>query len=149
MGPDAFWRRKSLSEMSWTEWEAVCDGCARCCLRKLESPGGEEVHYTCVACRLLDIENCRCTAYRDRTEAEPGCLRLTLKDETPFSWLPKSCAYRRLYERKDLPPWHPLITGDPESVHRAGISMRHRAVPETEVAVEADDMERYIIDIDC
>lgn len=147
MTQDPFWRYTPLSEMSWRQWEMLCDGCGRCCLRKLEHARTGEVVYTSIACRLLDIERCRCTDYSGRTEAGVGCLRLSPGDAGPFSWLPRSCAYRILYEGGDLPSWHPLITGDPESVHKAGMSVRHCAV--AEVRLKNFDLERYIIDIDC
>jgi hypothetical protein len=132
---DQFWKRKPLSEMSPTEWESLCDGCALCCMHKLEDEDSGEIFYTDIACRLLDIETCRCTNYKARAKLVADCLVLSVDQPESFQWLPASCAYRRLSEGKGLPDWHPLISGQPDSVHDAGISMRGRAVREQ----DADD----------
>ncbi len=129
---DEFWKRKSLSEMSRAEWESLCDGCALCCLQKLQDEETEDVYYTDIACKLLDTSTCRCTNYAARTRLVSSCLKLSVDEPEAFAWLPSSCAYRRLAEGKDLPGWHPLITGDDESVHDAGISARGKAVSESE-----------------
>lgn len=129
---DEFWKRKSLSDMSQDEWESLCDGCALCCLQKLQDEETGDVYYTDIACKLLDVDTCRCTNYAARARLVTSCLVLTTDDPETFEWLPGSCAYRRLSEGKDLPEWHPLLTGDPESVHDAGVSLRGKAVSETE-----------------
>lgn len=139
----AFWREKSLGEMTRREWESLCDGCGKCCLHKLEDEDTGEVYYTEVACRELDSHSCQCRSYTERTRKVPDCLVLGPEDVDQFHWLPASCAYRRLAEGRDLPDWHPLLTGDPESVHRAGASVRGRTVAETEVA--EGDLEDYIV----
>jgi len=132
---DEYWKRKSLSEMSTEEWEGLCDGCALCCMHKVEDEDTGDVFYTDIACRLLDLDTCRCTDYSNRASIVAECFVLSPDKPEMFEWLPASCAYRRLANGQDLPEWHPLITGDPESVHEAGISIKGKAVSENETSL--------------
>lgn len=125
-----FWRRKTLAEMTPAEWESLCDGCGKCCLHKLEDEDTGEIAYTNVACRLLDLGTCRCSRYAERKRLVPDCVRLDPGNVGALKWMPSSCAYRLLAEGKELPDWHPLVSGDPDSVHRAGVSVRGRCIPE-------------------
>ena len=131
-----FWKRKTLDEMSGAEWESLCDGCARCCLNKLEDIDTGEIFWTDVACTLLDGESCRCSDYRHRRRKVPDCVKLTPQSVRTLSWLPPTCAYRLLAEGRDLYWWHPLVSGDPSSVHAAGISVRGKTVSEDDYPLE-------------
>jgi uncharacterized cysteine cluster protein YcgN (CxxCxxCC family) len=132
-----FWRTKPLDAMTLPEWESLCDGCARCCLVKLEDEDTGEVAYTDVGCTLLDAQSCRCRDYANRETRVPDCVRLTPAVIGSLSWLPQTCAYRLLSEGHDLYWWHPLVSGDPATVHAAGISVRDRvAGPEEEFTVQ-------------
>ena len=134
-----FWKRKSLAEMTDSEWESLCDGCGRCCLVKLEDEDDGSIYFTDVGCRLLDGTSCHCGDYAHRTEKVEDCVRLTPQNIATLNWLPPTCGYRLLSEGRDLYWWHPLVSGDPDSVHEAGISVRGRvsadedSVPETEL----------------
>lgn len=126
-----FWRAKSLDEMTTAEWESLCDGCARCCLIKLEDVDTGELAFTDIACRLLDLDKCTCTDYANRTTRVPDCAQVTPELARTANWLPSTCAYRLLAEGKDLYWWHPLVSGDRETVHQAGMSVRHRVLHES------------------
>ena len=138
-----FWESKTLRQMSSEEWESLCDGCARCCLHKLEDEESEEVFYTDVACQYLEQDACRCTEYQDRNRLVPNCVWLTPDDVDTFHWLPTTCAYRLIAEGQALPSWHPLVSGRAESVHEAGISVAGRCV--SEAFVHDEDFEDRII----
>jgi uncharacterized cysteine cluster protein YcgN (CxxCxxCC family) len=123
-----FWRVKTLDEMDRNEWESLCDGCARCCLVKLEDEDTGAIHFTDIGCRLLDAKTCRCRDYTRRNRRVPDCVRLTPSEVRALTWLPVTCAYRLVAEGKDLPDWHPLVSGSSDSVHDAGVSVRGRVV---------------------
>jgi uncharacterized cysteine cluster protein YcgN (CxxCxxCC family) len=141
---DEFWKTTALSEMSAAQWESLCDGCAQCCLAKVEDVDTGAVHYTDVVCRYLDERKCRCTAYSERTQLVPDCVRLTPENLGELSWMPETCAYRLLWEGKPLPQWHPLVSGSDQSVHEAGISVRGHCI--SEAFVHEDDLVQRIID---
>lgn len=130
MDDKPFWRAKTLEEMDGAEWESLCDGCGRCCLNKLEDSDSGEIAWTDVACRLLDGETCRCSNYPDRQSHVPDCIPLNPETVRSLAWLPPTCAYRIVGEGGHLYWWHPLVSGDPDSVHQAGISVRGRTVSE-------------------
>lgn len=144
-GKSPFWRKKTLEQMSRDEWESLCDGCGRCCLLKLEDEGSGEIAYTDIHCRLFDPETCRCGNYALRKQLVKGCVILTPETiEDDKEWMPSTCAYRLLAEGKDLPSWHPLVSGRAESVVEAGISVQGLSVPEYEV--DEDFYEDRIIE---
>ena len=138
-----FWEEKSLAEMTRDEWESLCDGCARCCLHKLEDEDPGEVFYTDVVCQYLEQSSCRCQEYQQRNILVPNCVWLKPEDVEAFHWLPNTCAYRLVAEGQPLAPWHPLISGSRSSVLEAGIAVTHRCISETRVAEE--DFEDRII----
>jgi uncharacterized protein len=141
---EPFWRVKSLESMTPAEWESLCDGCGRCCLVKLEDEETGSIHYTDVGCTLLDGAACRCRNYENRQGKVPDCVRLTPEAVRTLSWLPPTCAYRLLAEGRDLYWWHPLVSGDPETVHAAGISVRARvAGPEEDFSLQ-DLLDRVV-----
>jgi uncharacterized cysteine cluster protein YcgN (CxxCxxCC family) len=135
-----FWKRKHLGEMTRAEWESLCDGCGKCCLHKLRDEGtpadSSDVYHTDVACKLLDTHSCRCRDYENRRAQVPDCIQLTPKGARRFGWLPSTCAYRLVAQGRDLYWWHPLVSGDPETVHEAGISARDRVISEMDLGDE-------------
>jgi len=139
---DRFWEKKSLQEMSRTEWESLCDSCGKCCLHKLEDEDTGEIHYTDVACRFLDHETIRCKKYMIRKRYVTNCVVMSPNILDQLPWMPSTCAYRLLYEGKSLPDWHPLITGDPNSTVSSGNSVQGRAVDER----EAGDFEDHLVE---
>lgn len=137
-----FWRRKTLRQLTRAEWESLCDGCGMCCVNKLEFEDTGVVVQTDTCCRLLDTESCKCSDYPNRKREVPDCIKLTPKVVETMDWLPRTCAYRLVLEKKDLYWWHPLVSGDPETVHQAGISARGRVISEA----EAGDLNDHIVD---
>ena len=139
MNDPPFWE-KPLRELSRAEWEALCDGCGKCCLHKVEDEATGVIYGTNVSCKLLDRHSCRCSNYRERKAFVPDCVRLTAELAGRLSWLPSTCAYRLRSEGKPLPDWHYLLSGDREAVHQAGMSVRGWTVSET----EAGDLEHHL-----
>jgi uncharacterized cysteine cluster protein YcgN (CxxCxxCC family) len=134
----SFWKTKKLPEMTTEEWESLCDNCGKCCLRKLEDEDTGEIVFTSVACKLINLNTCRCTRYSERTRLVPECLNLKQYDFTQYNWLPSTCAYRLLNDGKELQKWHPLVSGSTSSVKRAGVSIRSYAIKES-MAVNLED----------
>ncbi|EQC47833.1 flagellin N-methylase [Bacteriovorax sp. BSW11_IV] len=143
---DKFWEKFKLNELNETEWEALCDGCGRCCLVKLQDEDTNEILYTSISCKLLDPETCRCTDYKNRMMKVPNCMKLTPNSITEFGYLPETCGYRKVYEGRPLEDWHPLISGDKNSVHKSGVSVAYKVYPEHKI--EYDDIQDFIIEFD-
>lgn len=139
MSEKPFWQTVPLAEMDDAQWEALCDGCAKCCLVKLQDEDTDEIVFTDIVCNLLDQENCRCTHYAERTRLVPDCVKLTKDNLDKIDFMPPSCAYRLLHEGQDLPDWHPLVSGDPDSVVAAGMSVKGRVIPEIMFEGDAED----------
>ncbi|MFK7888207.1 MAG: YcgN family cysteine cluster protein [Gammaproteobacteria bacterium] len=148
MSNNRFWINTALQDMTPSQFEAVCDGCGRCCVHKLEDEDSGEIVYTDVACRLLDTETCRCTDYAQRTERVAACVKMSPDDLAGLAFLPDSCAYRRLDEGHGLAPWHPLVSGASLVAQNSPISMAGRVVSET--YIHPDEIgERLLHDIAC
>ena len=139
-----FWESKTLTQMTDQQWESLCDGCARCCLLKLEDEDTSELFFTSVSCHQLNIESCRCKDYTNRKFLVPECLLVRQMKVEEYQWLPETCAYRLISENKSLPEWHPLITGDAESVKKAGISVSAYAISED--YIHPEQVPDHIID---
>jgi len=136
-----FWETKKLHEMTDAEWESLCDGCGLCCLVRFEDEETLEVIPTRVHCKLFDPDACRCSDYENRKAMVPDCIKLTPFNVEALEWMPKSCAYRRIHEGRGLAAWHPLVSGDPETVHTAGISVRGETISETTLADPEDALD--------
>jgi uncharacterized cysteine cluster protein YcgN (CxxCxxCC family) len=139
-----FWKEKALDQLSKEEWEALCDGCGKCCMHKLQDEDSDDLLFTCISCEYLDTDACQCTVYSKRNNYVPDCLNLSVTDLPEVSvWLPETCSYRLLFEGKPLPQWHPLIAGSKIMMHENHISVRSKAISES--LVSEDDWEDYII----
>ena len=137
-----FWKTIPLDQMSAAQWESLCDGCGRCCLHKLRFDETGDLAFTNVACRLLDLNSCQCSRYKERRRYVPDCVNLAQASLAEIDWLPPSCAYRRVAEGRDLAWWHPLVSGSAETVHEAGVSVRGRAIDER----VAGPLEHHLVD---
>ena len=144
MSDTPFWERKTLEELTDTEWESLCDGCGQCCLHKLVNEETADVFYTRVACTLLNTETARCSSYPDRLSKVKDCLDVRRMTASELAWMPKTCAYRLVHERQPLPHWHPLITGNAASPRAAGVAVTGWAV--SEASVDMDNLEAEIIE---
>ena len=142
-GDVPFWEHKTLDEMTQVEWESLCDGCGRCCLVKLQDDETDEIHLTRLSCRLLDVGSCRCSDYPNRQKQVPDCIAIDPEQVRSLSWLPATCGYRRVEAGLGLAWWHPLVSGSPETVHEAGISVRGWAL--NEERIKPANIHRYII----
>jgi hypothetical protein len=138
-----FWEEKPLDELSEAEWESLCDGCARCCMIKMEDEETGDVHHTALVCELLDLQTCRCTRYPERHQLVKDCIELSADLAASLRWLPRSCAYRRVAEGRGLADWHPLVSGNNHSVHDAGISVRGKVIPVN--LVHEDEQQDHIV----
>lgn len=139
-----FWKRKTMEQMTPGEWESLCDGCGRCCLNKLQEEGTDKTYFTDVACKLLDCSTARCKDYKHRQKKVKDCVKLTPRSVRQIVWLPPTCAYRLVADGRDLYWWHPLVSGDPETVRAAGVSVIGR-VHLTENDVPDDKLEDHIV----
>ncbi|MBX2847861.1 MAG: YcgN family cysteine cluster protein [Acidiferrobacterales bacterium] len=140
-----FWRTKQLYEMTHSEWESVCDGCAKCCLTKLQDEETQQVVFTDVACQFLDADTCRCRDYKNRNDLVPDCVSLTPENITKYSqYLPSSCSYRLLLENKSLPDWHHLVSGKQSAIHQAGLSVKGRV--RYKHKIDEQELENYVVD---
>lgn len=145
-GPQAdarpFWKTTPLSKMTPSQWESLCDGCGKCCLVKLRDADTNEILFTNIACKQLDLRSCRCKDYEHRKEIVPDCVQLSPRNLGRIDWLPETCAYKLVHRGDDLPWWHPLVSGTQKTVHQAGISVKRRIVSET----RAGEPEDHIVD---
>ena len=142
MPQNQFWKNTPLDQLSKDQWESLCDGCGKCCVLKLEDVDTGEVHFTDVSCELLDCQTARCKKYAERKKHVPDCVYLNPTNLSILNWMPDSCAYKLIHENKDLPSWHPLVTGNPDSTRLAGHSVAAQVVPEASVL--EDDLPNHI-----
>ena len=140
---EAFWKTTALKSMSREQWESLCDGCGKCCLHKLEDEDSGEIAYTRVICRYFEESSCRCQVYSERKKLVPDCVVLRPDNLQSLPWMPETCAYRLLYEGKDLPEWHPLLTGDRQAIHEAGNTVTGKVI--SEEFVHEDGFEEHVV----
>ena len=142
MAEKPFWQTVKLADMTAAQWEALCDGCAKCCLVKLQDEDSGEIVFTDIVCNLLDQQSCRCAHYEERTKLVPDCVKLSKDNLDKIDFMPPSCAYRLLHEGRDLPQWHPLVSGRADSVVEAGMSVKGRVI--AEMAFDGDSEDRVV-----
>lgn len=142
---DRFWEKIPLTELNESQWESICDGCCQCCAHKLQDEETEEIFHTNVVCQYLDCDECQCTVYSERHKYVPDCIKVTPENAGQLSWMPTTCGYRRLAEGKALPSWHPLETGDKNSVKKAGKTVTGKVISEADINEE--ELEDYIVDV--
>jgi uncharacterized cysteine cluster protein YcgN (CxxCxxCC family) len=142
--PAPFWKIKTFAEMTPEEWESLCDGCARCCLYKIEEEESLELIYTNIVCKFLDLKHCRCTVYPQRSQKMPTCVTLTPQNVYGLFWLPSTCAYKILANGENLEWWHPLVSGDPETVRAADISIYGKVIHEQ--MIDMEKLEDHSVD---
>jgi uncharacterized cysteine cluster protein YcgN (CxxCxxCC family) len=138
-----FWQNKTLQDFTSEEWDLLCDGCGQCCQYKLEDEESGDLYLTNVVCRFLNPDSCRCNVYEERHNVVPTCVQLTPENVPTLEWIPPTCGYKLIAEGKPLPNWHPLISGNIESVHEAGISVRGRVISESKV--DMDNIKEFVI----
>lgn len=141
-----FWEEVPFDQLSEAEWESLCDGCCQCCAHKLQDEDTDEIFKTNIICQYLDLKQCSCTVYSERRQMVPDCIKVTTQNADKLSWMPETCAYRLLANGKPLPEWHPLLNDDPESVIKAGVSVKGKVICETDINEE--DMEDFVVDDD-
>lgn len=144
MAEKPFWERLSLRDMNREQWESLCDGCAKCCLIKLEDEDTGCIHYTSVVCQYLDQQRCRCTVYAKRRKLVPTCVELHPDELDSLHWMPSTCAYRLLHEGKPLPIWHPLVSGSRRAMVTAGVTVTGKVV--SEAYIHDEDLQRHVVD---
>ena len=141
-----FWLTTALEDMNDQQWESLCDGCAKCCAHKLQDEETDEIFFTNVVCRYLDTNKCQCSVYKDRHVHVPDCIKITPQNAKTLTWIPETCAYKRLANGKPLPKWHPLETGDPLSTHKHNMSITNKVISEADINM--DDLEDYLVEDD-
>jgi uncharacterized cysteine cluster protein YcgN (CxxCxxCC family) len=139
-----FWKITPMEKMSPSQWESLCDSCGQCCLHRLEDEDTGEQAVTNVSCKYLDLFSCQCTDYTNRQKNVPDCMKITPENVREQNWLPDTCGYRRVAKGRDLPSWHPLKSGDPNTVHTQGPGMRDQLISEDEIEGSVED---YIVAI--
>ena len=141
-----FWETIPFDQLSQTQWESICDGCAQCCAHKLQDEDTDEIFYTNVVCEYLDTQKCQCSVYTDRHTYVPDCIKITPENAKELSWIPETCGYKRLANGKPLPEWHPLVTGERDSTELANMSIRDKVISEADIVM--DDLEDYLVEED-